>query len=34
VRTAARVFMLHGAMIIPSVRNDPLEMAAAASPGP
>jgi hypothetical protein len=30
-RMAARVFMLHGTMSMPSVRKDPLEMAAAWS---
>jgi hypothetical protein len=34
VRTAATVFIEHGAMIIPSVRNDPDEIGAACSPGP
>ena len=30
---AASVFALHGAMIMPSVRNDPLEIDAPMSPG-
>jgi hypothetical protein len=30
---AASVFALHGAITIPSVRNDPLEIAAPMSPG-
>jgi hypothetical protein len=31
MRIAASVFMLHGATIMPSVRKEPLEMAAACS---
>lgn len=34
VRMPATVFMLHGAMIMPSVGYEPEEMAAAWSPGP
>nr|BFF23463.1 hypothetical protein GCM10025732_14280 [Glycomyces mayteni] len=34
VRTAATVFIEHGAMIIPSVRNDPEEIGAACSEAP
>ena len=29
IRMLASVFMLHGTTIIPSVRNEPLEIAAA-----